>query len=586
MITSINFKNFKAFEDFSISIKEFNVLTGPNNFGKSTIIDGLRILQAAHRFASRYNPRLIDLPFNQLDSWGYVIPESSIPLSLINMQTNFNTDEPSLLKFKFLEGKSLTILLHPDHQIYLYLDTPKVIPKTATQFRAEFKLNLAIVPTLGPFETEEELLDEDYVKRNYGSRRSSRMFRNYWYYYPALFDDFAKLVARTWPGITISRPEKKDMFSKELMLMSFENRMPREICWLGFGLQIWLQLLAHIVNAKDADLIIVDEPEIYLHPDLQHKILEILHETNVSVIISTHSVEIINSVEPSDILLIDKTNKVAKRISDLDSLQNVANLLGSSQNIQLSKLARGKKILFVEGKDLKLLWRLAKVCGYDNIFQTGYLTVIPIDGFTQYDKIIDTNWAFTQILGEEIKISALLDRDYRTREEIEIVREKLAKQISFVHILSKKEIENYFIVPSAILKAIEQRLKEKQDTSGEHQNKEINIYNILEDITDLSKTDTYSQLLSHIVKPMHKAGKDISTILNDFSKEFEKSWNNMEYRLSVICGKTFFSTLNQYLQKTFKISITFAQIANNLKKEDIDDDLEQFFSKLLEFKNG
>ena len=34
MITWVHFKNFKAFVDFTIYIKEFNVLTGPNNFGK------------------------------------------------------------------------------------------------------------------------------------------------------------------------------------------------------------------------------------------------------------------------------------------------------------------------------------------------------------------------------------------------------------------------------------------------------------------------------------------------------------------------------------------------------------------------
>jgi AAA domain, putative AbiEii toxin, Type IV TA system len=586
MITSVHFKNFKAFEDFTIYIKEFNVLTGPNNFGKSTIIDGLRILHAAHRFASRYNPKLIDLPFGLPDSWGYIIPESSIPISLVNMQTNFNTDEPSLIKFKFAEGQSLTILLHPDHRIYLFLDSPRVLPRTATHFRTEFKLNLAIVPTLGPFETEEELLDEDYVKRNYGSRRSSRMFRNYWYYNSENFTAFSKIVAQTWPGITVSRPEKKDMFSKELILMCLENRMPREICWLGFGLQIWLQLLAHIVNSKEADLIVVDEPEIYLHPDLQHKILEILNDTKTPILISTHSVEIINSVEPSDVLLIDKNNRVAKRISDLEGLQNVANLLGSSQNIQLSKLARGKKILFVEGKDLKLLWRLAKICRYEDLFQSGTLTVIPIEGFTQHDRIIHTNWAFTQILGEEIKISALLDRDYRTAEEIHAVSEKLTSQVSFAHILSKKEIENYFIIPAAILKTIEQRLKEKQNPSTIIQTQEINISGILEDITGLLKTDTYSQLMSQRVKPIHKAGKDVSTVISNFLKEFEINWSTIDYRINVVCGKTFFSTLNDYLLKTYKISITYAQISANIKESEIDDDLKIFFRSLLEFKNS
>jgi predicted ATP-dependent endonuclease of OLD family len=587
MITSIHFKNFKALDDFTIHLKDFNILTGPNNSGKSTILDGLRVLQGAYRYASRYNPELLmDLPFDIKDSWGYTIPQASIPIILENIQTDFNKEEPSLIKYKFTYGQSLTLCFHPEYPTYLLIDTQKETPRNRREFSDEFPVNISIIPTLGPFEIEEETVDPDYVKRWYGSRRSPRMFRNYWFYNREYFEEFKEKVEKTWPGTSISIPERKTDFSKELMMFCYEDRMAREICWSGFGFQIWLQLLTHIVYSREADLIVVDEPEIYLHPDLQHKILGILRETNSRIILATHSVEIINSVEPSDVLLIDKKNKIARRISDLEGLQNISNLLGSSQNIQLSRLARGKKILFVEGEDLRLLWRLAKACNYEDIFRSGVLTVIPIEGFTQNDRIIHTNWAFTQILGEEIKISALLDRDYRTAEEINEVLEKLTKQVALAHILAKKEIENYFIIPAAILKTIEQRLKERENHSDINQTIEIDIMGMLEDITDLHKTDTYSQLLSHRVKPIHKAEKDVSTIISNFLKEFEANWTILNYRINAICGKAFFSTLNEYLQKTFKISITYAQISLNIKESDIDEDLKRFFRNLLEFKNS
>jgi predicted ATP-dependent endonuclease of OLD family len=43
-ITSIEFKNYKAFEHYSISLSEFNVLVGPDHAGKSTVLDAIRIL--------------------------------------------------------------------------------------------------------------------------------------------------------------------------------------------------------------------------------------------------------------------------------------------------------------------------------------------------------------------------------------------------------------------------------------------------------------------------------------------------------------------------------------------------------------
>ncbi len=240
--------------------------------------------------------------------------------------------------------------------------------------------------------------------------------------------------------------------------------MAREICWAGFGFQIWLQLLTQIVNSNDADFIVVDEPEIYLHPDLQHKVLRILKGTDSRIVVATHSVEIINDVEPSDVLLIDKNNKIAKRIADVESLQDISYLLGSGQNLQLAKLARGKKILFVEGQDLKLLNRLAKIFNKEDVLTSGILTIIPIKGFSQHERTIHSNWAFSKILGEEIQIAVLLDRDYRTQEHIDEVFDKLNKEVNFVHILEKKEIENYYLVPNAIAKAIDSRLTERIKT--------------------------------------------------------------------------------------------------------------------------
>jgi len=50
-ITSVRFRNFKAFKDFSVSLDHMNILVGPNNSGKSTIIGAFRALDAGLRKA-------------------------------------------------------------------------------------------------------------------------------------------------------------------------------------------------------------------------------------------------------------------------------------------------------------------------------------------------------------------------------------------------------------------------------------------------------------------------------------------------------------------------------------------------------
>jgi len=45
----VDFRRFKAFRAFSLQLRHFNILVGPNNAGKSTILAAFRILAAALR---------------------------------------------------------------------------------------------------------------------------------------------------------------------------------------------------------------------------------------------------------------------------------------------------------------------------------------------------------------------------------------------------------------------------------------------------------------------------------------------------------------------------------------------------------
>jgi predicted ATPase len=50
--TRVVFRRFKALETFALHLRSFNVMVGPNNAGKSTIMAAFRILAAGMRKAS------------------------------------------------------------------------------------------------------------------------------------------------------------------------------------------------------------------------------------------------------------------------------------------------------------------------------------------------------------------------------------------------------------------------------------------------------------------------------------------------------------------------------------------------------
>lgn len=121
-----------------------------------------------------------------------------------------------------------------------------------------------------------------------------------------------KLVAKTWSGMEVDPPELPDIIEQKLIMICKENRISRELFWAGFGFQVWCQLLTHISRANTSSILIVDEPEIYLHPDIQRQLLGILREICPDILIATHSTEIMSEADSGEILLIDKSKNLRK----------------------------------------------------------------------------------------------------------------------------------------------------------------------------------------------------------------------------------------------------------------------------------
>ena len=86
-ITSVEFRNFKAFGRFSVALRPMSVLVGPNNSGKSTVIGAFRALGAGLRLARAKRPELVTGPDGLAP--GHSIPEDSLPISLENVHTEY-----------------------------------------------------------------------------------------------------------------------------------------------------------------------------------------------------------------------------------------------------------------------------------------------------------------------------------------------------------------------------------------------------------------------------------------------------------------------------------------------------------------
>ena len=122
-------------------------------------------------------------------------------------------------------------------------------------------------------------------------------------------------------------------------------------------------MLTHLIQSNESALFLIDEPDIYLHPDLQRQLLDLLRNLGPDILIATHSTEIINEAEADDIILINKNRTSARRIREPSELRQVFTALGSNINPILTQLAKTRRALFVEGYDFQILSRFAQKLG-------------------------------------------------------------------------------------------------------------------------------------------------------------------------------------------------------------------------------
>src|ERR1700757_4986741 len=106
--TSVRFKNYKALRTFSISLSHINVLVGPNNAGKSTILGAFRILTEGIRRANARSPDSIRL--KGTTELAYRVNLSDLPISTENIFTDYNDSEPASVVFKLSNGNELELL--------------------------------------------------------------------------------------------------------------------------------------------------------------------------------------------------------------------------------------------------------------------------------------------------------------------------------------------------------------------------------------------------------------------------------------------------------------------------------------------
>ena len=579
MLKSIRLINFKRFDDFKISLSDGNILVGPNNAGKSSILDALRLLEVGLKQARR-KPTFIRSQGRSF--YGYYISDQQLPFDISNVVKNFNNEDAELI-IQHKNGSNAIFLINPERPTRFYIEKQLKQPLTARGYKSAFPVDLLIVPTLGPLELNEKLRKIDTIEKNIGTRIASRNFRNIWKLMPpANFSEFRKRIESAWPGITIEEPEILADTPPTLRMFFKEGRYPREIQWSGYGFQIWLQIQTHLSRRTENSILVLDEPDIYLHPDLQHTLYHDLHQNFKQYVVATHATEIVNEANSNEIIVVDPKNSRGKRVTTDGQYSAMLAYIGSAQNADFAKISRARRVIFVEGKDGRILRAFARRLGLMKVASQNRTPIQELGGFTQFSRAKNTVWAFRKLLNVEIQTLCLFDSDFRSEAEIKNFKNDMTEQKHSCFVLNRKEIENYLLDPVAIAKAA--NIKLRKSNKEETVTAEI-IRAQLDLIYETYKHHTSSQRMASYLAYQSEVRKkeDASVLLKEATINFEARWKDFESKTKLVPGKDVLKNLLTWLQENYSVSLSNSAIINSIAVASFPDDLELILSAADDF---
>ncbi|MFF4355872.1 ATP-dependent endonuclease [Streptomyces sp. NPDC001604] len=564
MLKKLRLHHFKGFADFEIHFGQQAVLVGPNNAGKSTIISALRLAAEEVSFARRRNCRdRFNLDGNRWALGHQLSSGIGNPSGFVgeNIRHEFRESE-TRLELTFSSGASLKSIW-PVHEFpfFCLANGDGSIVSTTAGARSVTP-SIGVVPTLTPLQHREPILTERYVKESQTTRLSSSHFRNQLYYLKRedadAYFDLTSFILDNTPEIqdlSIEASSAGDTAELDLYFTETATRSVKELFWAGDGLQIWLQVLLHLYRHRTAKTLVLDEPDVFLHPDLQRRLVNVLEERNQQWILATHAPEILAEAPRDSVILVDRTRSRARHLRDSKSLEHASQSLGTGFNLGLARALRSKVALFVEGQDMKVIRNVARKVGAKRLAGEKGVAVIPLGGFDKWAQAGSFATLSDSLLGDSVKVYVILDRDNRTENQVFDVTNALSHSGVHCHVWKKKELESYFLIPSVIARL-----------SGA----EVQVvHELLDEAIEEQKVDAQAQFLYRRTTDLVSAKNHAMEVTRAAIPEFETWWNDPEARSGMVPPKKTLSSLNKKLTAQGYKAVNVRGISNNMRAEEV-----------------
>lgn len=478
LINYVRISNFKTFgEDVIIEFSQPSVLIGPNNSGKTSVLQALAMWNMGIKTWFREKGKgksksKMGTSINRLNITQVPIQEAKYfwqNTSVRNATTNIELKITVGLIFDgVLRDCTIIFKYFNAESIYCYPDEQSLQIDGLVAYASD--LNMKILYPMSGIAREEPLIAEGRIDVLVGQGQTSEVLRNICY---KIVENDNKNQTKDWDKVTALMKKlfgislQKPLFNAtqgtiELSYFPQSNGLKKnslDIGLSGRGQQEMLLLISYIYTHKKT-ILLLDEPDAHLEILRQKQVFSVLkylaEENGNQIIIATHSEVILNEASDNNLVLL--LDGEAINLSDETKNKTIRSALKDYGLEHYYKAKVSKAVIYTEGStDLEILKSFAAKLKHpsknlldDKIYSYYVADNDPADSLDKeldkasgYNKSAKNHFQAIQRCVPTLKGIGIFDNDNSSRTD------EIKSDLALLY-WKKYEIENYFSFPYVI----------------------------------------------------------------------------------------------------------------------------------------
>lgn len=436
LLKEININSFKGINSVKIqNCGRLNAIVGKNNSGKSSILHAIDMAGLAL----------------EINNWNRFQPK-------LHIKDMFSNIGEFFIELKYNDNSSIKIKSNPS-----FAPVKSPAPNDQQKFKSILIWpNVAAGAIQRTHRTPRWIVDQ-IENRNFAAIDSLQILFAIKYYASReerglSMDSYNRLIDEIKNYFPEIQNINSDRTEHDIATLTYEEYGKQlDILYSGSGLKHFVDILLK-ATISGANIILIDEPEMGLHPDLQRKFLSYLNkiaeEKDIQIFIATHSPVLLNYADLMSYYRI--TNSKGNREVTFVSPDAIHTIL-SDMGIRPSDVFNQDICLLVEGSSDVIFFEYIIQNLYSEEFKNISVGVVQYGG-SSADGIISGSIDISNIIPAQKYTYWIRDRDAKPTENPSINSTKFKNVLENLnlecHILQKRELEYYF--PEKILQKAQQ----------------------------------------------------------------------------------------------------------------------------------